>query len=401
MIEAAKTAAFFYSHHHMKSNIETDPIILFNELPISPEVFVTIVIPAKNEEEYIVECLTAFLHQIDQEGQILDQKSFEILVLANNCTDHTVRNVHSFKEENPTLQLFVEEIFLEKEKANIGFVRKSLMDAAHSRLKKNGGGIIMTTDADTLVSEDWIFQNISEINNGADAVGGRILFKEEEFSALDQLTSTLHQKDEKYQLLVAELESLILQNFDCNKMGHHQHFNGSFAVTTDCYERSGGIPDVVHLEDCAFYEQLLRVDANVRHSNEVSVQTSARYIGRTEIGLSNQLNIWSKINPANTNFLVESADSLVNRFRIKKKLLHLWKRRDLESLDFVQKLKLIDDNTIFDEQIISKFYASNYFGEWFQEIKDQNESTWLSQFTPGFIDQEILKLGDLIKNYSA
>lgn len=361
---------------------------------------VCIVIPVKNEEEYITKCLAAFLDQIDQTGNPIDRKIFEILILANNCTDKSCSLIQKFKLKNPSLTIDLKQITLEKHQANIGFVRKSLMDIAYSRLQKNGGGIIMTTDADTIVSNDWIYHNIHEINKGADAVGGRILFKEEEMQDLDFTTLSLHEKDEKYQLLVAELKSVILENFDFQQISHHQHFNGSFAVTTECYQKSGGIPDVLHLEDCAFYEQLLRIDANVRHSNNVKVYTSARYIGRTEIGLSYQLNIWRNMDPENSHFLVESCESLVQRYTTKKKLLHLWKQRPINNFLLIEKLKGIDENMIIDEEIIVAFSSSTYFGEWFQVVKNLNEKHWKENFAPAPIDTEIRTLEHCITTYS-
>lgn len=384
----------------MKSTVKTDPAVLFKEVPVSPEVLVSVVIPVKNEADCIAECLSAFLIQTDTEGQKIDEKTFELLILVNNCTDESAAIIEKFIEKNPNVNVFPEEIILEREQANIGFVRKTLMDIAYSRLNKNGGGIIMTTDADTIVSQDWICQNIREITEGADAVGGRILFKEDDLNNLDSNTLLFHEEDEKYQLLVAEFETHMLENFDCNKTGHHQHFNGSFAVTTGCYEKAGGIPEVTHLEDCAFYEQLLRIDAKVRHSTDVKVKTSARYIGRTEIGLSNQLHLWSKIDPENKNFLVESFESLWTRFTLKKKLYDLWKRREKETLNLPEELERIDENMMISEDMISQFSLTTYFGEWFQCIKNQNEIKWREKFPSSPIEEAIKKLQHFLRDHS-
>ncbi|MFP3591504.1 hypothetical protein [Chryseobacterium sp. SIMBA_038] len=109
--------------------------------------------------------------------------------------------------------------------------------------------------------------------------------------SLDQLTRLLHLKDEKYQLLVAELEGKIIDSDFDPFPRHHQHFNGSFAITSESYAKSGGVPIVEHLEDCAFFEQLQALDTKIRHSFDVKVYTSARCVGRAQIGLSYQLNV--------------------------------------------------------------------------------------------------------------
>ncbi|OAQ41766.1 hypothetical protein A5893_01225 [Pedobacter psychrophilus] len=383
----------------MKKYLPTDPSILFSQVPILSEVKVSIVIPVKNEERYIKDCLAAFLNQINDEGLELNKKIFEILIIANNCTDHSVCIIQQFKEENSSLNIHVEDIILEEEHANIGFVRKTLMDIAYSRLCKNGGGIIMTTDSDTVVSRDWIYQNICEINNGADAVGGRILFNEEESVVLDSSISLFHKKDEEYQLLAAELASMILKNFDFGKPCHHQHFNGSFAVTSICYQTAGGVPHVKHLEDCAFYEKLESVDAKIRHSNRVKVHTSARYCGRADVGLANQLLVWKNMEMIESNFLVESCESLVNRLIIKRKIRDLWNKKENNYLLVISELEKIDKHIIFDDSIL-KNYAVSYYGEWFNEIKILNEIHWNEMYASSPINTAILKLKESISNYS-
>lgn len=365
---------------------------LFSNVPILSSIEVTIVIPVKNEETYIEDLLISLKDQVDLAGNKVNYKLYEVLILANNCSDGTVDLIKKFKLKNKKINLHLEEVVLEAEQANIGFVRKTLMDLAYTRLSINGGGLILTTDGDTVVSKDWIAQNSAEIRNGAEAVGGRILLKEEEFQCLDNGIAFFHKKDEEYQLLVAELEAEVLENFDHGKSCHHQHFNGSFAVTTDCYQKSGGVPVVKNLEDCAFYDRLLAVDAKVRHSNNIIVKTSARCIGRTDIGLSHQLNIWKNIDVQKDQFLVESSESLLYRLKIKKQLKDLWYRRNAKKILVGHELQTLENQIKFDENIKASFAISNYFGEWFQEIKQLNEHIWREQFQPVDIDEAITNL---------
>ena len=289
---------------------------------INSDCFVTVTIPVRNEAETIKETLKSLAGQVDFDDQPVNPKSFEIIVLANNCNDDSAKISRKFQHENPHLEIHTAEITLPKENANIGFVRRLLMDEAFRRLRKNrfGGGVIMTTDGDTIVADNWISANLREIEAGADAVGGRIIIPETELAKMDALCREIHLKDEEYRLLTAEIESLIDDLPFDNAPRHHQHFNGSFAVKTDIYEKAGGIPEVKFLEDCAFFDSLQRIDARVRHSPDVKVFTSARRAGRSEVGLSFQLNQWKKLSETGEDFLVESAESIVERFRAKKKL---------------------------------------------------------------------------------
>lgn len=353
----------------MKNPAEHFNDSFFSKFSILPTVKSCIVIPVKDEENYILKTLEAFTLQVDDFSNRLDPMLFEILVLANNCSDNSVAIIKEFQETYPELNIHLQEITLPTTQANIGYVRRKLMECAFSRLSKNGGGVIMTTDADTTVESDWIAQTHCEINNGADVVGGRILLYNDEFESLDTFTQILHLKDEKYHLLVAELETKII-NSDIDPLPrHHQHFNGSFAITTDMYAKSGGVPIVEHLEDCAFFDRLQTVDAKIRHSLNVKVYTSARCAGRTQIGLSYQLNVWKNFGKNTDNYLVESCASITKKFTQKRMLIDLWELKDeLSKSIFNQNMKEIIPEIIIPDDIYVSFKNSTYFGEWYEKL---------------------------------
>lgn len=344
--------------------------------------------------------LNAFKNQVGIFGELIGKDEFEILILANNCSDRSVDFIKDFKSQNPTLQFHLQEIELPKEQANIGYARRILMDAACKRLEKNGGGIIMTTDGDTEIANDWIAQNIFEIENGADAVGGRIMLHENEWSELDEVTRYFHDKDEKYQLLIATLEAHILKTEHDPLPRHHQHFNGSFAITTDCYRKSGGIPDVKNLEDCAFFERLQKIDAKIRHSFEVKVRTSARCIGRTEVGLAYQLNEWKKLGIENTDFLVESAESVISRLLIKRELMELWKNQENKMNDLSPVFKKINTELKTDDFIQRSLRKNPYFGDWYQIVLNGQEASFRGKYPKVSLDQAILGLEKLVAKHA-
>lgn len=376
----------------MKNPSEHFSDSLFLKSEILPTVKFSIVIPVKDEESYISQTLASFCTQVDLFGELLDSEQFEILVLANNCTDNSVACIRDFQDKHPNLNIFLEEVSLSPKNANIGYVRRGLMECAYSRLSKNGGGIILTTDGDTMVTPDWITQTQYEIDNGAEVVGGRILLSDNELESLDEFTRLHHYKDEKYQLLIAELEGQIINSMYDPIPRHHQHFNGSFAITTDCYARSGGVPVVDHLEDCAFFEKLESIDAKIRHSYRVSVNTSARCIGRAEIGLSYQLNAWKNLGSQIDEYFVESSDSIIDRLTQKRSLMTLWKSMDLPASDFYQIIKKIIPEIKDDEEIYNLFLTSHYFGEWYKKVMKLTDLKSKGRFPAVHIDTAIQDL---------
>jgi len=296
------------------------------DAPIAPECFVSIVIPVRDEAENLEKTLQAFAGQVDLQNRPLDSNIYELIVLANNCRDRSAQTARDWKKQNPEIKLHVAEISLPKKFANIGYVRRRLMNEAFERLKSNcsGGGIMATTDGDTRVAPDWIAATIEEIERGADAVGGRILIEDEELKRMDELARYFHLRDEEYRLLVSEYECHLDSLPHDVRPRHHQHFNGSFAVTTEAFKLAGGIPDVEFLEDVAFYHALLRVDAKFRHSPAVKVFTSARHLGRSAVGLSFQLNEWKKLGEAGADYSVESADAIGKKLSARKILREFW-----------------------------------------------------------------------------
>lgn len=374
---------------------------LFSEFEVLSSVKICIVIPVKDEEIYLLKTLQAFADQVDLQGNKFEKDQFEILILANNCSDNSVAIIRNFQQENPLLSIFLTEITLTKPNANIGYVRRILMNTAFERLQKNGGGIIMTTDGDTQVSSDWIVQTLAEFENGADAVGGRILLSENELEFLDDVTAEIHFKDEEYQLLIAALEAEIFQTKNEENPCHHQHFNGSFAVTTGCYERSGGIPDVTHLEDCAFYDRLQRIDAKVHHSSKVIVHTSARCIGRTEVGLSSQLNEWKSGGLQSSELMVTSAETHLNHFMLKKNLKNIWEQK-IETLpEFKVAIKQIIPSLTVKKEDYLNYQSSIYFGTWFSDFLAKHHKNWVQNFSVEPIDLAIEKLKVALQDYSS
>lgn len=380
---------------------EKCPTQLFAAPQISPQCTACVVIPVKDEEDHITQTLAAFAQQADRQGAPLDRQMFEILLLINNCTDSSAARIEAFRREHPELAIWVEDIHLPQQQANIGYVRRQLMEAACRRLAQNGGGVILTTDGDTRVAPDWISQTRAEISAGADAVGGRILFCPEEEASMDALTAWYHYEDEKYQLLIAEVTAAILQHPHDPAPTHHQHFNGSFAVTTDCYEKSGGIPEVTHLEDCAFFEQLQRIDAQVRHSPKVVVYTSARYSGRSEVGLSNQLRIWRTLGETGGTLMVASGDAIVEKLRFKKRLMDLWSHRKMLGSNAIR--TLAEDNPLvrISAQDWEDFRKRPFFGAWYAQVVQPQEGVWRTAHPDVPVAEAIIQLQEAVGRYAA
>lgn len=289
----------------------------------------SVAIPVHNEEAGIAATLAALAAQVDQTGRPLDPRRYEVLVLANNCTDGTVEQARRFAAATPALRLHVIEILLPPPHAHVGAARRLVMDEACRRLGSLGRqrGVIATTDGDTLVRPTWVASNLEEIAHGADAVGGRILATPEEIAALDPGTRLYYRRDTAYRTLRTAYES-ILNPDPANAWPRHHHcFGASLAVTVQAYLAAGGLPVVHCLEDMAFVRELERRDARVRRSPAVNVLTSLRCSGRVDVGLSWTLSKWTRAAALGEPLLLESPDAIAWEALNRRCLRQLWERK--------------------------------------------------------------------------
>ncbi|MBT3297611.1 glycosyltransferase [archaeon] len=95
----------------------------------------SIIIPAHNEEDYIIKTVLSTLGQ--------DRNDFETIIVVNACEDNTEQKVNSFIEETP-FQHIVKKVNCEH--ANVGKARN--VGAKYSK-----GKILIFLDADTLLEE--------------------------------------------------------------------------------------------------------------------------------------------------------------------------------------------------------------------------------------------------------
>jgi hypothetical protein len=297
--------------------------------PPDPHCKACVIVPARNEEEHLAATLEALTRQISADGRALDQRSYEIIVLANNCSDASAAIARRYAVRSTAVPVHVLECTLADTFAHIGWVRKLLMDAAQQRLQSIGQplGVIASTDADTCVAPTWLANTLAEIAFGADAVAGLILTRRSEraTAASGLRLRLLHVL--RYCRLMDKIASYLDPDPHDPWPRHGQHFGASFAVTAAAYQRAGGLRPLPCGEDVALVQALRRSGARIRHSAGVRVYTSLRTSGRTSGGmagwLSTQVAMAARLQP----YLVEDVELTVLRLQAFARLRSAWQRR--------------------------------------------------------------------------
>ena len=130
---------------------------------LAPEIFdgplVSVLIPARNEEQHIERCLNSLRNQL--------YKNYEILVLNDNSTDNTLRIISRIAETDHRVKVFNGQPLPDD------WYGKPF--ALHQLSEKARGEILIFTDADTIhnpTSISWAVTNLQGLK--ADMVSGYI-----------------------------------------------------------------------------------------------------------------------------------------------------------------------------------------------------------------------------------
>lgn len=232
-----------------------------------------VAIPVKNEEERLSLCLAA----LSRQPVLADH----IVLLLNNCIDESAMAARCAPP--CARNLHIVECSLLPAVAGTGVARSLAMDYAASLIVK---GVLLTTDADAIVGDEWIEANLRAISSGADAVCGMAVIDPMDAAAIPV---HLHEDDARevaFGYLLDEIRSIIVPDPADTWPRHAEDSGASIAITASMYRKIGGLPNVLSGEDRALIERLRSFGARVRHDPSIAVVVSGRLEGRAQGGMA-------------------------------------------------------------------------------------------------------------------
>jgi glucosyl-3-phosphoglycerate synthase len=247
-----------------------------------PHLEVVVVVPARDEAERIGACLRALAEQRD-----VSHDTYEVVVVLDGCRDGTRARALEVAVSYPHLRLHTVEL---DTPSGVGRARRVGMDLACERLLavERPQGLIASTDADSIVAEDWLKVQCALVVAGAGAIGGAIELDPRE--ARDLSREALQRRGaEAAKRLQRVQESGIPWNGQIAE--HHQFSGASLALTAAVYRECGGLPVSAALEDEALERELFNRGISIHRSRAVRVSTSARTEGRAPRGLAHDLRV--------------------------------------------------------------------------------------------------------------
>ena len=209
-----------------------------------------------------------------------------VFLLANNCVDRTAALARSLSDLLP-YPLYVRVHTFAAIAASAGNARRLAMEYAAQLAGRDG--MLLTTDADTIVPADWVERNFRSLEAGADLVCGRVAVDPTEAALIP---AHLH-ADDALECALTELLDQLAARRDPDPVDpwprHTEAAGASLAVTVAAFDRAGGIPAIAFGEDRAFVQELARMDARIRHDPAITVTVSGRIHGRAPGGMADTI----------------------------------------------------------------------------------------------------------------
>lgn len=237
---------------------------------------IVVAIPVRNEARRLPRLLRALAA-----AALRSTLPVTVVVLANNCTDHSTQIVQSFVHSLMRVELHEVDF----PDANAGIARRAAMDLA-----ARPGALILTTDGDAAPDPDWIAAALRAAHGGADLVCGRI-----DADCRHVLATTPGRRMARAEAAYGKLQHEIRHAADllAGRQGlarpHYMESGASMAIRADRYRLIGGLPKVRSGEDRALVHHAETHDLTIRYADDMLVTVSGRLHGRAEGGMAETL----------------------------------------------------------------------------------------------------------------
>jgi GT2 family glycosyltransferase len=329
-----------------------------------------VAIPVRDEADRIGDCLAALARQ--------SVPANHIVLLLNNCRDRTAEVVKQLPLAHH--QLHIIECNLDGSLASAGVARAMAMKHATSLVDSlcRDDAVILTTDADAEVPENWVEANVRAIEQGADAVCGMAVIDPLEALLIPR---HLHEDDARevaYGRLLDEIASLILPDPADPWPRHTEDSGASIAIRASVLRRVGGMPFLHSGEDRALLARLRLLDAQVRHDPKISVVVSGRIEGRAQGGMADTIRRRIVKQDEFADERVEPAWASFYRVRMKHRFSLLWREPNDVRLYRLARLLAVAPKAL------TEAVGTPYFGLAWSRIEPA--SSLLSQRRVRFVD---------------
>ena len=224
---------------------------------------VSVLIPARNEEQLLPRCLRSVLAAFEC---LPCHVSYDLTVAVDSSTDSTLEIAERIISKGNCGAV------VSTNEGLVGWARSLATDTAlrrHTAIHHRWW--LANTDADCEVPKEWLTRQLTLADSGVDAIAGVV---------------DVDSFEEHGQHVPDHFRSSYLIRPD----GSHPHIHGAnIGFRADAYLRAGGWRSIVTAEDHDLWNRLGTVCSNRLSTDQVRVITSGRRIGRAPCGFANAL----------------------------------------------------------------------------------------------------------------
>jgi len=224
-----------------------------------------VVVPARNEEAHIDECLRA----LDRAARVA-RRPIDVVVVLDSCVDGTeAAAVATARSIGLSSRLHL----VHTDARRVGTSRRVGV-ARLLAVLGSGDHWLATTDADSVVPPDWFVRQLSYRAAGVGVVVG-----------------TVHVDDwQDRTRLRPHYDKAYVGDQPPQADGHRHVHGANLSFTARAYQRSGGFSEVANDEDVRLVESFRSAGESVVWASDLSVATSVRRVGRAPFGFAAHLN---------------------------------------------------------------------------------------------------------------
>ena len=289
------------------------PLDLISHRRLARHPTAVVSIPVRDEADLVGACILAFARQT--------RRPDAVLLLLNNCSDQTETIARNLSGTLPFALHIVSHTFPPAD-ANAGNARRLAMQLAAELAGTDG--VLLTTDADTVVAVDWVEKNVACLSAGADLVCGRVEVDPVELALIPQNLRVDDALECEFSRLLDRI-ACVLDPDQADPWPRHTEAAGaSIAVTVAAFRQANGIPAVALGEDRAFVKLLARMDARIRHDPTISVTASGRIHGRAEGGMADTIRRRMRQQDRFADDHLEPAGDAYRRFDFRRRVRLAW-----------------------------------------------------------------------------
>lgn len=266
-----------------------------------------ICIPVRNEEALLPGCLDS-IAALDLNG--LPRPGIHIAF--DTCTDRSEQIVADRVQAGYPFEITTVRLAAAAT-PNAGRARKAAMDAAACGTLGKAATHILTTDADSLVAQDWLRAHVAGFRH-ADVIAGLVRrinrcteYRYKGLPPRDQLETYL----ERLHLLRRKIDPI---EYDADP-SHPYASGASIGITREAYCALDGLPRLPNAEDEAMIKRARLHGYRVRQDCSVQVRTSDRRDGRATAGLAAALRDLDNEDLRSAAMLVEDPRDAADHYR--------------------------------------------------------------------------------------